>query len=68
MSIILSSLKEEKTNEEYYNDIIGGNFIGRTKEELYGDIEAAIQNNFTSRIEQRRLLDLLQKIYYENNH
>jgi len=66
MSIILSSLREEKTNEEIYNEITGGSYIGRTPKELDDDIQKSVEDNFTSKIEHSRLTDLQQIISYQN--
>lgn len=66
MSMILSSLKEEKTNEEIYNAIIGSEYIGRSNEELFKDMESKLSDSYTSRTERKEILNLMQRINYQN--
>lgn len=66
MSFLFSHWKDDETNEEKYNKIIGSDFSGRDESELRKDIEKSLENNFTSRIERKELLNLLEKINYDN--
>jgi len=52
---------DEPTDEEKYEEITGHPFQG-TKKELEKEIEKTVDNNWTSKTERRKLIDLQVEI------
>ncbi len=67
MGIIGSNWKDEPSNEDLYNEITNECYQGRSKYELVKDIESRLDDNFISRTERERLLDLYFIMIDENN-
>jgi hypothetical protein len=63
---LFSHWKEEETNEEKFNNITGSTEQGRTESELKKDIERKLSDNYTSRTERNKLLNLSEII--NNTH
>ena len=59
---IFSHWKDEETFEEKYNNIIGSDELGRKIEDVKKDIEKLLDNNFTSKLERKQLLNLQEDI------
>lgn len=61
MGIIGRNWSEDPALEEQYEEITGNKFNG-SKRDLEKEIELGINNNFTSRTERKKLIDLQNNI------
>lgn len=62
MSILFSQWKEEQSSTEKFNEIMNVESDAKNNQEVTKEIEKALDNNYTSKQERIKLLDLYQSI------